>query len=135
METLTDTGPLVALVDRAQPEHSSCVDALSAVSIPLVTTLPCFTEAMYLLGVRTRNGQRELWRMRNLARLRIHLTSEVELTRMQALMEKYSNVPMSFADASLVVAAETRGLRRIFTLDSDFRIYRANDKEPFEVVP
>lgn len=42
---------------------------------------------------------------------------------------------MDLADASLVATVETRQLRRIFTLDSDFRVYRANDKEPFEVVP
>jgi uncharacterized protein len=50
-------------------------------------------------------------------------------------MEKYSDTPMDLADASLVATAETRQLRRVFTLDSDFRVYRANDKEPFEVVP
>ena len=49
---------------------------------------------------------------------------------MQILMDKYSDVPMSLADASLVATAETQNLRRVFTLDSDFRVYRVNDKEP-----
>ena len=136
METLTDAGPLVALVDQGQAQHTACVEALSDVSMPLLTTLPCFTEAMYLLGVRAgTKAQAQLWKMFNLARLQVHSTSDDEIKRMQSLMNKYGDVPMSLADASLVATAETRQLRRIFTLDSDFRVYRANDKEPFEVVP
>lgn len=42
---------------------------------------------------------------------------------------------MDLADASLVAAAETRQLRRVFTLDSDFTVHRANDREPFDVIP
>jgi hypothetical protein len=51
------------------------------------------------------------------------------------LMERYSDTPMDLADASLVAAAETLGLRRIFTLDSDFHFYRIGGSAPFEVVP
>jgi len=50
-------------------------------------------------------------------------------------MEKYSDIPMDLADASLVAAAESLGLRRVFTLDSDFRVYRIGGSTPFEVVP
>lgn len=67
--------------------------------------------------------------------LRVHSLSEAEITRMQALMEKYKDTPMDFADASLVAAAETLGLRRMFTLDSDFYVYRLADGKAFEVVP
>ena len=50
-------------------------------------------------------------------------------------MEKYSDTPMDLADASLVAAAEGLGLHRIFTLDSDFQVYRINGSTAFEVVP
>ena len=50
------------------------------------------------------------------------------------LMEKYEDTPMDLADASLVAAAETLGLKRIFTLDSDFYVYRINDKDAFDVI-
>jgi len=55
--------------------------------------------------------------------------------RMQALMEKYKDVPMDLADASLVVLAETSGVRQVFTLDTDFYIYRIASKESFDVIP
>ena len=54
---------------------------------------------------------------------------------MQALMEKYQDVPMDLADASLVSLAEESGLRKVLTLDTDFCIYRIHGKESFEVVP
>ncbi|MGE0825627.1 MAG: hypothetical protein AB7G75_02810 [Candidatus Binatia bacterium] len=50
-------------------------------------------------------------------------------------MEQYRDTPMDFADASLVAAAETLHLTQIFTLDSDFYVYRINGTPPFEVVP
>ena len=54
---------------------------------------------------------------------------------MRALMEKYVDRPMDLADASLVAAAETQRLHRVFTLDSDFRVYRINGTTAFDVVP
>jgi hypothetical protein len=48
--TLTDTGPLVALLNRNDPNHGACAAAAKGLPHgPLVTTWPCFTEAMYLL--------------------------------------------------------------------------------------
>src|SRR3954462_5259149 len=62
MATLVDTGPLVALIDRSQVAHERCVDALPSLSPPLVTTWPCFTEAMYFLGKSWRK-QAPLWNL------------------------------------------------------------------------
>jgi predicted nucleic acid-binding protein len=50
-------------------------------------------------------------------------------------MEQYRNVPMSLADASLIAVGESLNLRRVFTLDGDFRIYRTASGEALEVVP
>jgi predicted nucleic acid-binding protein len=50
-------------------------------------------------------------------------------------MEKYSDVPMSVADASLVSLAEWRNLTRVFTLASDFAAYRFRGRRLFELIP
>ncbi len=50
-------------------------------------------------------------------------------------MEQYLDVPMDLADASLVVAAEALNQQQIFTLDTDFYIYRFQGKLSFEIVP
>ncbi len=51
------------------------------------------------------------------------------------LMGKYHDIPMDLADASLVVAAESRNLYRVFTTDGDLYIYRLKDGRAFEVIP
>jgi predicted nucleic acid-binding protein len=61
--TLCDTGPLVALIDRDDVHHARCVATLDALPPkPLLTTIPCFTEAMYLVGrAGGFTAQDELW--------------------------------------------------------------------------
>jgi len=135
--TLCDTGPLVALVDQDDPSHVQCVAALSTLpASPLLTTWPCLVEAMYLLW---RAGglpaQEELWSYLADGLVILHTPEEKEWERMQILMRQYHDSPMDLADASLVVAAERRNLRQIFTLDSHFYAYRINGSQPFAVVP
>ena len=48
--TLTDAGPLIAIIDADEPDHEACLKALDHLALPLVTTWPAFTVAMYLLG-------------------------------------------------------------------------------------
>ena len=135
--TLCDAGPLVALLDNGQPEpHKQCLNALPRVTMPLVTTWPCFAEAMYLLG---RNlgypGQEALWQMRTASRIVIHESSQEEADRMSTLMAQYRDTPMDLADASLVTAAESLRLTCIFTLDHHFYAYRTLDGNALEVMP
>jgi hypothetical protein len=50
-------------------------------------------------------------------------------------MDQYADRPMDLADATLVAFAEEHGHRRIFTLDSDFHVYRLRGRQRFEVIP
>jgi predicted nucleic acid-binding protein len=79
--------------------------------------------------------QQLLWELVNAGLLKFHAPSESEVVRMQILMEQYRDTPMDMADAALVAAAEALGEKRIFTLDSDFYVFRRHGSEPFEVVP
>jgi predicted nucleic acid-binding protein len=108
---LCDTGPLVSLIDRKDPDHARCVEAARHLpSGPLLTTWPCFTEAMYLLGRRAgRPAQDLLWTFFESGRIRIHVNTSEEFARMRALMVQYRDSPMDLADASLVAAAEVIG--------------------------
>ncbi len=133
---LTDTGPLVALLDKDDSQHAACLMALGRLPRgPLRTTWPCFTEAMYLLNlVGGHRYQNSLWQWRRDGRLLLLDITQAEADRMEALMALYKNVPMDFADASLVALAESRDYRRLFTIDSDFYIYRLADSSTLEVV-
>ena len=134
---LTDTGPLVALINRKDPNHKRCVEACKNLPpVPLSSTWPCFTEAMYLLF---RAGgfaaQAALWRMTMAGRLVLVDLAANDLARMSGLMTKYRDKPMDLADASLVCVAERQEVQRIFTLDSDFLVYRLPDGSNLQIVP
>lgn len=134
--TLTDAGPLIALIDADEPDHAACVKALDQADLPLVTTWPAFTEAMYLLGrAGGIKGQRALWRLVRTERLVVVDLSRSALERSARLMDQYADRPMDLADATLVAFAEERGIRTIFTLDADFHIYRLRDRGRFQVIP
>jgi predicted nucleic acid-binding protein len=135
--TLTDTGALVALLDEDDAGHAACTDALERLpSDILVTTWPCFTEAMYLLGrVGEWRYQEALWKLIQTQDLVLHDLTAAEIDRVAELMEKYQDTPMDLADASLVIASDSLALREVFTLDSDFRIYRLSDGSTLSIIP
>ena len=130
---LIDTGPLVALLDADDAAHARCVEQLKLVRVPLVTSWPVVTEAMYLLG-GSWEGQRALLEMIDTETILIE-ELRGSIGRIEKLMAKYRDVPMDFADASLVAIAEANGWEGIFTLDGDFRVYRMGGKRAFQVVP
>lgn len=91
---------------------------------------------MYLLGeAGGYRYQERLWQMRRSGRLQLLELTETETDRTKALMTQYRNVPMDLADASLVAIADSRNFRRLFTVDSDFYIYRLANGSMREVVP
>ncbi len=134
--TLTDAGPLIAIIDADEADHDACISAVDGLDLPLVTTWPAFTEAMYLLArAGGTEGQRALWRLVETDRLVIADLSPEAVHRSARLMDRYADTPMDLADATLVALAEEQGHRRIFTLDSDFHVYRLHGRQRFDVVP
>jgi predicted nucleic acid-binding protein len=134
--TVTDAGPLVALVDLAEPAHAGCVEALNAITPPLVTTWPALTEAMHLLRRKAGwPGQESLWRMVRGRNLDVRDLDAAQVNRTYELMLRYHDLPMALADATLVAVAESLRTSRVFTLDGHFRIYRTASGGAFEVTP
>ncbi len=131
---LVDAGPLVSLIDQADPDHDVCVKVLKTLRDPLITVWPAFTEAMYLLRGSWR-GQQTLWSRLETEALTLAPLDERDAPRMRALMEKYRDLPMDLADAALVRVAERETLRRIFTLNQrHFSLYRPG-RQRFSIVP
>ncbi len=134
--TLTDAGPLVALLDKNDIRQGPCRAFLPRLSPPMRTTWPCFTEAMYLLGKTVGyRGQDQLWEWVESDFLTFYEIAPEQRLEIRLLMTRYKDRPMDLADASLVVAANALGLRRVFTTDGDFLGYRTEDNNSFEIVP
>lgn len=132
---LVDTGPLVALLNASEEGHDRCAQVLRQTSGSLTTTWPVITEAAYLLGFSS-EGPSALLEMLEQGDLRLASLDARDVPRLRGLMEKYRDLPMELADASLVVVAEREGTHTIFTLDRrDFSVYRLPRGKRFTLIP
>jgi predicted nucleic acid-binding protein len=132
---LVDTGPLVAYLDRGDPAHDSVAQMLDSFSGQLATTSTVITEAMHLLA-DARDGPMLLAELVQSADLHISESTRAEqIFRAAALMRKYSDTPMDFADATLVLLAEAIGILDILTLDRlGFSTYRTAKGKKFHLI-
>lgn len=132
---LLDTGPFVALLDSSEKNHERCVRFLKEFKGRLFTTEPVLTEVLYLLGPSIK-AQRAGIEFILRAGAMLVPQSQESLRRGLELMEKYKDIPMDFADATLVVLAEEIGISEIFTLDlRGFDTYRILSKKTFKILP
>jgi hypothetical protein len=139
---LVDAGPLIALCNRSDPYHAVCITTLASLPHPLLTTWTAFGEAMHMVGEMSKRiglsawpAQASLWGLIDTGAVLVAEPTVHTMARMRSLMEKYRDMPMDLADASLVALAEERGLDRVFTLDSDFEVYRLPGKKRFRLEP
>jgi hypothetical protein len=132
---LLDTGPLVALLDRSEKNHVACVSFFKEYRGELLTTEPVLTEALYLLGPSVK-AQKSCIEFVLRGGTALVPQSRSSLSRAASLMTKYEDVPMDFADATLVVLAEETGVREIMTLDRrGFSAYRIKGRTAFSILP
>ena len=131
---LVDASALIALLDRDDAGHDRCVAALDQMREPLATVWPALTEAMHLLG-ETPRATDVLCDMVSDEALGLLDLDAADMARIKALMQKYRDLPMDFADAALVCVAERERITRILTLDNHFRIYRLPRRTRFAVLP
>lgn len=132
---IIDTGSLVALFDKNDNCHDLCHDILRTTKMSLITTIPVLTEAFYLLSFSW-HIQDDLWKFITDDNLGIYNLDRNLLKICRELMNKYQDLPMDFADASLVVVAERENISTVFTLDhKDFKVYRTKHGKGFKLLP
>ncbi|MCX7992153.1 MAG: PIN domain-containing protein [Fimbriimonadales bacterium] len=134
---LCDTGAIIATLNASDRQHARCVQALNQITpAPFLMTQACFTETMYFLfKVGGAPLQERLWMLWETGKLRLYELSNDEMARVRVLMQKYQDVPMDYADATIVAVAESTGIHTLFTIDSEFYIYRIYDTEAFQIIP
>lgn len=134
-DALLDTGPLVALLNARDDEHERCEAFFRNFRGRLLTTEPVLTEAVYLLaGIR--GGAASCLEFFARGGAVLVPQSPASLLRCKALIEKYADVPMDFADATLVTLADETHIGRIFTLDRrGFGVYRYRRDRTFSLLP
>lgn len=130
---LLDTGPLVSFLASGLKHHAWAVEQWKRLSPPLLTCEPVLTEAAFLLKREGREAD-ALFALLERGVIRIALAVEDEQADLRALMRRYRNRPMSLADACLVRLSEMHTAGEVFTLDSDFRIYRRHGNKVIPVL-
>lgn len=130
---LLDTGPLVASLNGHDSNHQWAKSQWSEINPPFLTCESVISEACFLLNDVEGAGQAvvDLLR-RQIIIVEFRLSEHLE--PVSRLMKKYSDVPMSFADACLVRMAEQFHDSAIFTLDSDFKLYRKHGRQVIPLI-
>jgi len=134
---LLDTGPLVALLDRSEPDHDRVRSFMARLrGSRLVTTGAVITEAFYFLS-DVRNGPPSLASFLDASATDVRDVFNADaLAAAVRLMSKYADVPMDFPDATLVWIAELSAAERILTLDRrGFSSFRFGNNRRFELLP
>jgi uncharacterized protein len=123
---LVDAGFVVALLSSRDAHHDWAVTQASGMPPPWSTCEAVLSEAFHLLGER---GAPNLGALLHRRALLIAFTLTENVEPVVKLIEKYSNVPMSLADACVVRMSETFANPIVLTTDEDFRVYRRHSRQ------
>ncbi len=121
---LLDTGPLVALLSKDDANHARAGQLFSQCEPPLRCCEAVIAEACFLMSKIHAAGPAEIVGLGRKGIYEISFSLEDNWTNIEALLQKYANLPISLADACLIRCAEIYQEGRILTFDSDFTIYR-----------
>lgn len=133
---LVDAGPLIALFDQSDQYHQKSKHSLEKYRQDthgrLITTWPIITEVTYILKEHVHlQAQLDFLKWIRLDGIEVFELEKEHLSRIIELQNQYSNLSMDFADATLLIVAESLGISKVFSIDKDFSIYRILDKKRF----
>jgi predicted nucleic acid-binding protein len=133
MFAIVDTGPLVAFFDGTEQHHRWVRERIEELETPLLVCEPVLTETSYLLS-RYSKAQAALFNLLEHGALNLAFRVEEHVGALRSMLQKYRDIPMSWADACVVRMAEIHEGHSVLTLDSDFSIYRKYGRMPLELI-
>jgi predicted nucleic acid-binding protein len=120
---VVDTGPIVAMLDADEANHDWVMSQVQRLRAPLVTCEAVLTEAAFLMS-RAGVDSSIVPQLVTRGFVTIAKLFDDDAAQIVRLMARYRSVPMSLTDACLVKLVERTPNATLFTLDSDFSIYR-----------
>lgn len=134
-DALIDTGAILAMLDRTDRWHARCVKTFQQLRLPLLTSEAVLTELFHSVGDQ-RAEMEATWKFVRSGAVVLGVIENAELPHVHALMSRYWDRPMDFADATLVYLAKRESLSTILTVDhADFATYRIEGKRQFRILP
>ena len=131
---LLDTGPLVALLSKNDANHARARRMFAECVPPFRCCEAVVAEACFLMRKIHGAGPAEVVALGRRGVYDVAISLEGHWTSIEAILRKYSNRPISLADACLIRCAEIHQEPRIFTFDSDFSVYRWARNRKFELL-
>lgn len=125
---LIDSGPLIALFDRSDSYHVKVLEFMKTFKGELITSWSVVTEVTHMLDFNLQ-VQIDFLKWCEIGGVTLFEISQDELCDIRVMIEKYSDVPMDLANATLMYIANKEKLKNIISIDSDFDIYRTLKKQ------
>jgi predicted nucleic acid-binding protein len=132
---LIDTGAILAILDKNDRWHAPCLATFLQLRLPALTSEAILTEVLHLVK-RSRTEMETVWKFLRSGAIALATIDHSELPLVHALMSRYRDHPMDFADATLVHLADRESLSVVFTIDrAGFETYRIAGKQRFRIIP
>ena len=130
---IADTGVIAGLLNPKDQWREWTVNQWRRLPAPFLTCEAVIVEACFLLH-HIKDGEQDVLSLIEAGILQIDFSLSAEVKAVKTLMQKYSDVPMSLADACLVRMSELIDDSVVFTLDGDFQIYRKNGRRKIPLI-
>jgi predicted nucleic acid-binding protein len=127
-KTIIDSGPLIALFDRSDKYHKLVLDFIKSYQGKLITSWAVITEVSHMLDFNLQ-VQIDFLKWCEMGGIEVYAILQDEISNIRVMMEKYSDIPMDLADATLMYIANKESIKNIASIDSDFDIYRTLKKQ------
>ena len=127
-KTIIDSGPIIALFDRSDKFHNKVLDFIKTYKGKFVTSWAVITEVSHMLDFNLQ-VQIDFLKWCEVGGIEVYDISQTEISNIRIMMEKYIDVPMDLADATLMYIANKENIKNIVSIDSDFDIYRTLKKQ------
>ena len=131
---LLDTGPLVALLSRNDANHDRARRIFADSAPPFRCCEAVVAEACFLMRKVHPTGPLDVVALGARGVYSIAISADEHWPNIEALLKKYSDRPISLADACLIRCAEIHQEARILTFDTDFGVYRWARNRKFEML-
>jgi len=132
---IVDSGPLVAVANRADPDHRACLAAMQTPGLHLMIPVLCVAEAAYLLAHRGASPTEARF-VRGLRDFDVAAPAAEDWARIADLVEGYADLPLGSVDASVVTLAERVGTDLLITLDRrHFSVVHPAGADAFQLLP
>ena len=134
---LLDTSGLLSAIDASQRQHAACATALRKAAGPLLLSPFVLAELDYLLARRVGIAAQSAL-LDEVARgaYRLEPFAAEDIQAAKAVVDRYHDLKIGLADASIVVLAERHRARDVLTLDErHFRALRIGRRQHFRILP